>query len=63
MKPEGNRAGSCMGLNEKPQRLIDYKDEAQAKSIGCLLVKATPNWVQSFNYRYLEFFRHESGKR
>jgi len=49
MKPEGNRVGNCMGLNEKPQILIGYKDEAKAKSIGCHVVKA-PKLAQIFPY-------------
>ncbi len=40
MKPEGNRVGNCMGLNEKPQRLIGYKDEAKAKSFGGVLLES-----------------------
>jgi hypothetical protein len=55
MKPEGNMVGNCMGWNAKPQRLIGYKDEAKAKSIGCLLIKSIPKLLQSFPYRYLEF--------
>ena len=37
MKPEGNMVGNCMGLNEKPQRLIGYKDKAKARSFGGVL--------------------------
>jgi len=40
MKPEGNRVGNCMGLNEKPQRLIGYEDEAKAKSFGGVLLES-----------------------
>jgi hypothetical protein len=40
MKPEGNRVGNCMGFDEKPQRLIGYKDEAKAKSFGCVLLES-----------------------
>ena len=40
MKPEGNRVGNCMGLNEKPQRLIGYKDKAKAKSFGGVLLES-----------------------
>jgi hypothetical protein len=40
MKPEGNMVGNCMGLNEEPQRLIGYKDEVQAESIGGVLLES-----------------------
>ena len=63
MKPEGNMVGNCTGLNEEPQRLIGYKDKAKAESNNFLIIKAIPNLLQSFPYRYLEFLRHESGKR
>jgi hypothetical protein len=40
MKPEGNRVGSCVSWNAKPQRPIGYKEEAKAKLFGCLLLDA-----------------------
>jgi hypothetical protein len=38
MKPEGNRVGSCVSWNAKPQRPIGHKEEAKAKLLGVILL-------------------------
>ena len=40
MKPEGKIVGSCMGRIGRPQRPIGYKEEANAKSFGGVLLES-----------------------